>query len=158
MVSTLVCFFILSSICLGCIELIRTNIDIINIYEDALKLEYEVEGGINLGYSKILEEVEKSIKIAMADEYPNEIYKDYFMGSNKINFIKSIEDIVDDGIRLDVVNNKIYIEDNCIKLDIVCNKNYKTLEKGARCSFKINLDFVNNNIEDIVDKYGYKEI
>lgn len=158
MITTLVCFFILSSICLGCIELIRTNIDIITIYEEAFKLKHEVEGGINLGYSKILDEVDKSIKIAMIDENPEEKYKDYFIGSNKIKFIQAIENIMDGEISVDVVNNNVYIENGWIKLDVICSKNYKSLEKEARCSFKINLDFNNNNIKDIVYKYDYKEI
>ncbi|MDU6249448.1 MAG: hypothetical protein E6612_11120, partial [Paeniclostridium sordellii] len=88
----------------------------------------------------------------------NEKYKEYFLGSNKIEFIKAIEDINIDEISLDIVNNKVYIEDNYIRLDIVSKKTEGELEKGARCSFKINLDFNQENIKNIVEKYDYKEI
>ncbi|MFR9069942.1 MAG: hypothetical protein ACLVIU_06235 [Paraclostridium sp.] len=157
MVTTLFCFSILSILCLSCLDIIRSNNDIISVYEESLNLQYKVKGGLNLAHSKILEEVDKAIKIAIKDEYPEDKYKDYFLGSNKINFIKSIESLDCENIILDVINNKIYIEDNYIKLDITCSKSNKEIKKSVRCSFKISM-----NIEDInknkVYKYNYKEI
>jgi hypothetical protein len=157
MITTLLCLSILSLICLGCLDIVRTNNDIMSVYQDALKLQYEVRGGINLGYSKLLEEVKKSIEISMNDEQPEEKYKDYFLGSNKINFIQSIESITCDGITLDVVNNKVYIEDNYIRIDITCNKKYKEIKKSARCSFKISTNLADIT-KNMVYKYDYKEI
>ncbi|CEN76596.1 Uncharacterised protein [[Clostridium] sordellii] len=157
-VTSLLCFSILSCIFIGCLEIINSNLEIVNTYEIALKLRHDVKSGINLGYSKILEEVNKAIIIAKEYENQNEKYKEYFIGSNKIEFIKSIEDINIDEISLDIVNNKVYIEDNYIRLDIVSKKTEGELEKGARCSFKINLDFNQENIKNIVEKYDYKEI
>ncbi|CEK31497.1 hypothetical protein JGS6364_20121 [[Clostridium] sordellii] len=157
-VTSLLCFSILSCIFIGCLEIINSNLEIVNTYEIALKLRHDVKSGINLGYSKILEEVNKAIIIAKEYENQNEKYKEYFIGSNKIEFIKSIEDINIDEISLDIVNNKVYIEDNYIRLDIVSKKLEGELEKGARCSFKINLDFNQENIKNIVEKYDYKEI
>ena len=150
-VTSLLCFSILSCIFIGCLEIINSNLEIVNTYEIALKLRHDVKSGINLGYSKILEEVNKAIIIAKEYENQNEKYKEYFLGSNKIEFIKAIEDI-------NIVNNKVYIEDNYIRLDIVSKKTEGELEKGARCSFKINLDFNQENIKNIVEKYDYKEI
>lgn len=157
-VTSLLCFSILSCIFIGCLEIINSNLEIVNTYEIALKLRHDVRSGINLGYSKILEEVNKAIIIAKEYENQNEKYKEYFLGSNKIEFIKAIEDINIDEISLDIVNNKVYIEDNYIRLDIVSKQTEGELEKGARCSFKINLDFNQENIKNIVEKYDYKEI
>ncbi|CEP81725.1 hypothetical protein QJR30_14240 [Paraclostridium sordellii] len=157
-VTSLLCFSILSCIFIGCLEIINSNLEIVNTYEIALKLRHDVKSGINLGYSKILEEVNKAIIIAKECENQNEKYKEYFIESNKIEFIKSIEDINIDEISLDIVNNKVYIEDNYIRLDIVSKKIEGELKKGARCSFKINLDFNQENIKNIVEKYDYKEI
>ncbi|CEP47572.1 Uncharacterised protein [[Clostridium] sordellii] len=157
-VTSLLCFSILSCIFIGCLEIINSNLEIVNTYEIALKLRHDVKSGINLGYSKILEEVNKAIIIAKEYQNQNEKYKEYFLGSNKIEFIKAIEDINIDEISLDIVNNKVYIEANYIRLDIVSKKTEGELEKGARCSFKINLDFNQENIKNIVEKYDYKEI
>lgn len=157
MITTLFCFSILSVICLSCLDIIRSNNDIVSVYEDSLSLQYEVKGGINLAYSKILEEVNKAIEIAIEDEYPKDKYKDYFLGSNKINFIKSIETLDSENINLDVINNKIYIEGYYIRLDISCSKSNKEIKKSAKCSFKINMNIEDTN-KNQVYKYNYKEI
>ncbi|WP_250673069.1 hypothetical protein LZ906_012305 [Paraclostridium ghonii] len=162
MVITLLCCFILSCICLACIELIKTNNDIVCTHENATKLEYDVKGGINLGYSKILEEVNNVLVNNVLgskdlEENIEDKFKDYFLGNNKINVIKSIEDLEVDDLKIFVVNNDIYLDDNYIKLDLECRKENKKIKKIARCSFKININ-LNEENKKRVYKYNYKEI
>lgn len=154
MVITLLCCCILSCICLGCIEVIKTNSDIIYTHENATKLECDVKGGINLGYSKILESVKDAEELDGDEESK---LKDYFLGNNKINIIRNIESIKVDGLKIRVVNNDIYLDDNFIKLDLECKKENKKIKKTARCSFKINVKLSEEN-EKKVYKYNYKEI
>ena len=157
MVITLLCCCILSCICLGCIEVIKTNSDIIYTHENATKLEYDVKGGINLGYSKILESVKDAEDYISLDGEAEDKLKDYFLGNNKINIIRNIESIKVDGLKIRVVNNDIYLDDNFIKLDLECKKENKKIKKTARCSFKINIKLSEEN-EKKVYKYNYKEI
>lgn len=157
MVITLLSCFILSCICLACIELIKTNNDIVCTHENATKLEYDVKGGINLGYSKILEEVNNVLGSNDLEKNIENKFKDYFLGNNKINVIKSIEDLEVEDLKICVVNNDIYLDDNYIKLDLECRKENKKIKKIARCSFKINIS-LNEENKKRVYKYNYKEI
>src|SRR3712207_8280501 len=54
----------------SCLEIINSNLEIVNTYEIALKLRHDVKSGINLGYSKILEEVNKAIR---SEEHTSEL-------------------------------------------------------------------------------------
>lgn len=157
MVITLLCCFILSCICLACIELIKTNNDILCTHENATKLDYDVKGGINLGYSKILEEVNNVLGSNNLEENMESKFKDYFLGDNKINIIKYIEDIDIDDLKICVVNHDIYLDGDYIKLDLECRKENKKIKKMARCSFKININFNEENNKRVY-RYNYKEI
>ncbi|MGL4796882.1 MAG: hypothetical protein ACRC1Y_02535, partial [Paraclostridium sp.] len=65
-----------------------------------------------------------------------------------------------DNIKINIINDKIYIEDNNIKFDTTCEIKDNNIKKTSRCSFKINLDFDFNevNFNEIVKKYNYKEL
>ncbi|MEN2258194.1 hypothetical protein AAIB48_10605 [Paraclostridium benzoelyticum] len=115
---TLLCCFILSCICLGCIELVKTNNDIVSTKEKSMKIEYEVKGGINLGCSKVAEEVNNLIGNNIEENNLECKFKDHFLGNNKINIIRSIESMGNDKLKIRVVNNDIYLDDDYIKLDI----------------------------------------
>ncbi|KKY01845.1 MULTISPECIES: hypothetical protein [Paraclostridium] len=154
---TLLCCFILSCICLGCIELVKTNNDIVSTKEKSMKIEYEVKGGINLGCSKVAEEVNNLIGNNIEENNLECKFKDHFLGNNKINIIRSIESMGNDKLKIRVVNNDIYLDDDYIKLDIESKKEDSNFKKIARCSVKINIKSIEEN-EKRVFKYNYKEI
>lgn len=157
MIVTLFCCLILSCICLGCIELVKINNDIISTNEKSIKFEYEVKGGINLGCSKIIEEVNRIIESDIKEDNLANNLKEDFLGTNKINIIKSIEAVGNDKLKVRVVNNDIYLEDDYIKLEIESKKEDNNFKKFARCSVKINTKSIEKN-EKRVYKYNYKEI
>lgn len=156
MIVTLLCCFILSCICLGCIELVKTNNDIVSTKEKSVKMEYEVKGGINLGCSKIVEEVNNLIENNIEENDLEFNFKNHFLGNNKINIIKSIESMGDNQLKIRVVNNDIYLDDGYIKLDIESKEEDSNFKKTAICSVKINIKSTEEN-EKRVFKYNYKE-
>lgn len=160
LVTTLICFSIISTLCLGCISLIYTNNEISSVNYKSTVANHIVSGGFEIVYSKILEETNKAIDICNISEDKKQTFIDYFLGNNKYDFIIDIENIKFEGIDVNIVNDKIYIEDDYIKLDITCKKTMNDIKKSARCSFKIdtNIDYNENESNNLVTKYNYREI
>lgn len=152
--ATLFCCIILSTICLGCIELVKTNSYIILAKEKSIKMKYEVKSGISLAFSKLLEEINNlNLNKANNEKLENNI-KEKFLGTNKINVIRNIESVSDNKLKVSVINNDIYLEDNFIKFDIESKKEDGNFKKIAMCSVKISL---NENDKNRIYRYNYKE-
>lgn len=155
LVTTLLCVGILSCICLGCMSLIRTNSDIISTYEVATILQHDTRAGVNLVYSKTLEHVNKAIEISKQQGVS---YNEYFVNTHKEAFIKEIENIDENNIEVNIINDKIYRDENFICFKVECVKNKSDLKKQSTSLFKIKADLDVVDCEKIVYKYDYKEI
>ncbi len=153
--TTLLCVGVLSCICLGCMSLIRTNSDIISTYEVATTLQHDTRAGVNLVYSKTLEHVNKAMEISKQQGVS---YNDYFVNSYKEAFIREIENIDENNIEVNVINDKIYIDENFICFKVVCIKSEGDLKKQSTSLFKIKADLDSLDCEKMVYKYDYKEI
>ncbi|MGL5715569.1 MAG: hypothetical protein ACRCXT_20445 [Paraclostridium sp.] len=160
MATTLIYFSILSIICLTCLGLVTSNNEINYINCKSTTLKYILRGGSELVYSKILEEVNKAIELSNKEVDKIKHFKNYFLIDNRYEFILGIEEINEDNIKINVINDKVYIEDNHIRFDVTYEKRENDIKKTSRCSFKINtdIDFENINTESLVMKYNYKEI
>ena len=154
---TLFCCFILSCISLGCIELVKTNNNIVFTKEKEIKTEYEVKGGINLGFSKIIEKVNNIVESSIDDKDLEYKFKNQFLTENKMHIIREIESIGDDELRVRVINNDIYLDEDHIKLGIESRKEDQYFKKSARCCIKINIKPLKEDVKRVC-KYNYKEI
>lgn len=160
MITTLICFSVISIVCVGCIGIVNSNNEIINVNYNSTVMGYKIKGGLELVHSKVLEEVNSAIQQSLISDDFKSFFKNYFLGDNKNHFINNIENINTDNIKINIINDKIYIEDNNIKFDTTCEIKDNDIKKTSKCSFKINLDFDFNevNLNEIVKKYNYKEI
>lgn len=161
MITTLISFSIVSIICIGCIGIINSNNEIIDINYKSTIVKYKLKGGLELVYSKVLEEVNNTIEKSKISENPQSYFKNYFLIDNKNNFIYKIENINLDDIEVYVVNDKVYMENNHIRFDITCSNKTNNIKKSYKSSFKIKTDFdFNNNtdLNEIVIKYNAQEI
>lgn len=136
-------------------SLIRTNSDIISTYEVATILQHDTRAGVNLVYSKTLEHVNKAMEISKQQGIS---YNDYFVNSHKEDFIREIENIDENNIKVNLVNDKIYIDKNFICFKVICTKSKRDLKKQSTSLFKIKADLDSLGYEKIVYKYDYKEI
>lgn len=160
MITTLMCFSILSIICSGCIGIVNSHNEIIDTNYKSTIMSYKVEGGLEIVHSKVLEEVKKAIEKSLIDNDPKNCFKNYFLTNNKTEFITNIENINTDNIEVNIINDKIYLENENIRFDVTCNSKINNMKKTGRCSFKININFDFNdiNLKEVVTKYNYQEI
>lgn len=160
MITTLICFSVLSVVCLVCLGVVSSNNEISNINYKSTKVSYKVRGGSELVYSKVLKEANKAIYESTLEVDNKKYFTNYFLGNNKYNFISNIENINTDNIEINVINDKLYLENECIVFDITCKSEDDNIKKSSRCSFKIdtNFDFNNIDLNSIVTKYNYQEI
>lgn len=160
MIVTLMCFSILSVICLGCISIVNSNNEIIDTNYKSTVMSYKVRGGLEIVHSKVIEEVNKAIEKSFISEDPRNYFKNYFLVDNKSYFIMDIENINIDDIEINIVNDKLYFQNESIMFDVTCKSKIDNLKKTSMCSFNINInfDFNNVNISEIVTKYNYQEI
>lgn len=144
---TLFTCIILSAICLGCIEMVKTNSSMFFAKEKSLKLKYDAKSGLNLALSKVLEDVKnkEEDKLNIQD----------ILETDKARFINDIESISDKDLKVKIINNDIYLENQFIRFDISSQKEDGDFKKRVMCSVKINL---NKNEIKRVHVYNYKEI
>ncbi|WP_178137446.1 hypothetical protein [Tepidibacter thalassicus] len=188
MINTIFVFFILLILSITLLSISLTNYSIQNVYVNSKKCFYISEGGLELVYGKVVEEIQRAIKYGehklnnfLKFEYDNFIeneidkelmgedsiylnvilnengisynlnkknieqklneefqngYKKFFLEkSKKYNFIKDIEKINGNGLKIDLVDDLVYIENNRIKFKI------SSLYKKRKIRKEITLDF-----------------
>jgi len=114
------------------------------------------EGGIDIAYGQVIYEVENAIKVD--NQSPEEFYN-YFLGNNKQNFIKSIESINIDNIKLDVVQNNIYKEDTNVVFKISSSYIKNKIEKHICVNFNVSKpDDIDVDPRDIIKITDYVEL
>jgi hypothetical protein len=138
------------------IALSTTNYSIQNLDYLSTKNFYIAEGGIDIAYGQVIYEVENAVK---SSSKSNEEFYNYFLGNNKQNFIISIESIKIDNIRLDIIDNDIYLEENNIKFKI--SSSYKEGEIEKDISVKFNIappEGIDSNSKDLIKITDYMEL
>lgn len=157
---TIMCFGMCSLIITTAIALSTTNYSIQNLDYLSTKYFYIAEGGIDIVHGQIIYEVENAIK-SYNEEKGDFIvfYRDYFLGNNKQNFIKTIENINVDNIKVDIVQNYIYLEDNKIKFDVSSYYKGNRIEKNIRVKFNISLPAtIEDKSNDLIKITDYVEL
>ena len=152
---TIMCFGMCSLIITTAMALSTTNYSIQNLDYLSTKYFYMADGGIDIAYGQVLYEVENAVKSygQSSGEFNN-----YFLGNNKQNFIKSIENINIDNIRLDIVNNDIRLENNNIKFKISSSYKQDKIEKGISVDFNITKpEGIDSNYKDLIKLTNYME-
>lgn len=153
---TIMSFGMCSLIITTAIALSTTNYTIQNLDYLSTKSFYMAEGGIDIAYGQVIYEVENAIKSCNES---NEEYYSYFLGNNKQNFINSIENINSDSIRLDIIQNNIYLEDNNIKFKISSSYKQGKIEKDISVSFNISTpEGIDSNSKDLIKINDYMEL
>jgi hypothetical protein len=153
---TIMCFGMCSLIITTAIALSTTNYSIQNLDYLSTKSFYKADGGIDIAYGQVIYEVENAMK--SCSESSEEFYS-YFLGNNKQNFIKSIENINIDSIRLDIVGNGIYLEESNIKFKISSSYKEGIIEKDISVNFNISKpDGIDSDSKDLIKITDYMEL
>lgn len=157
LITTILIFSIISTICIMCIGLSFSNEKIFNLEYKNIILTEESLSGIDIVNSNILKEVNYAIKSSSnKDEFNS-----YFTNLNFINNIKDISMTNLENVTISI-SNKIIIDDNILKFDIVSTAKDKNYLKKNQASVKIINPFIEDNTDidnnKLVTVYNYKEI
>ena len=157
LITTILIFSIISTICIMCIGLSFSNEKIFNLEYKNIILNEESLSGIDIVHSNILKEVNYAIKSSSnKDEFNS-----YFTNLNFINNIKDISMTDLENVTIST-SNKIIIDDNILKFDIVSTAKDKNYLKKNQASVKIINPFIEDNTDidnnKLVTVYNYKEI
>lgn len=157
LITTILIFSIISTICMMCIGLNFSNENIFNLEYKNITLKEESLSGIEIVHSNILKEVDIAIKSTINEEE----FNSYFMD---LKFTSSIKDISMSNLENVTISvpNKIVIDNNILKFNIISTAKDKNYIKKNQVSVKIINPFIysNNEIDKnkLVIVYDYKEI
>ena len=157
LITTILIFSIISTICIMCIGLSFSNESIFNLEYKNIILTEESLSGIDIVHSNILKEVNYAIESSTNKDEFNSYFKN-------LNFINNIKDISMTDLENVTIStsNKIIIDDNILKFDIVSTAKDKNYLKKNQASVKIINPFIENNTDidnnKLVTVYNYKEI
>lgn len=157
LITTILIFSIISTICMMCIGLNFSNENIFNLEYKNIILKEESLSGIEIVHSNILKEVDNAIKSTINEEE----FNSYFMD---LKFTSSIKDISMSNLENVTISvpNKIVIDNNILKFNIISTAKDKNYIKKNQASVKIINPFIYSNNEIYKNKlvivYDYKEI
>lgn len=157
LITTILIFSIISTICMMCIGLNFSNENIFNLEYKNITLKEESLSGIEIVHSNILKEVDNAIKSTINEEE----FNSYFMD---LKFTSSIKDISMSNLENVTisVSNKIVIDNNILKFNIISTAKDRKYIKKNQASVKIINPFIysDNEIDKskLVIVYDYKEI
>ena len=157
LITTILIFSIISTICIMCIGLSFSNESIFNLEYKNIILTEESLSGIDIVHSNILKEVNYAIESSTNKDEFNSYFKN-------LNFINNIKDISMTDLENVTIStsNKIIIDDNILKFDIVSTAKDKNYLKKNQASVKIINPFIEDNTDidnnKLVTVYNYKEI
>jgi len=153
---TIMGFSMCSLIVITSLALTTTNYSIQSLDYLSTKNFYMAEGGVDIAYGQVIYEVENAIKFY---NQSHEEFYNYFLGNNKQNFIKSIESINIDNIKLDVVQNNIYKEDDNVVFEISSSYEQDNIEKDICVKFNVSKpDDIDVDPRDIIKITDYVEL
>ena len=155
LITTILIFSIISTVCMMCIGLNFSNENIFNLEYKNITLKEESLSGIEIVHSNILREVDNAIKNSInEDEFNNHLMD--------LNFISNIKDISMSNLENVAisVSNRIIIDNNVLKFDIISTSKDRNYIKKNKASVKIINPFNNNELDKskLVTVYDYKEI
>lgn len=155
LITTILIFSIISTVCMMCIGLNFSNENIFNLEYKNITLKEESLSGIEIVHSNILREVDNAIKNSInEDEFKNHLMD--------LNFISNIKDISMSNLENVAisVSNRIIIDNNVLKFDIISTSKDRNYIKKNQASVKIINPFNNNELDKskLVTVYDYKEI
>ncbi len=157
LITTILIFSIISTICMMCIGLNFSNENIFNLEYKNITLKEESLSGIEIVHSNILKEVDNAIKSTINEEE----FNSYFMDLKFTSSIKNISMSNLENVTISV-SNKIVIDNNILKFNIISTAKDRNYIKKNQASVKIINPFIYSDNE--VDKnrlvivYDYKEI
>ncbi len=157
LITTILIFSIISTICMMCIGLNFSNENIFNLEYKNIILKEESLSGIEIVHSNILKEVDNAIKSTINEEE----FNSYFMD---LKFISSIKDISMSNLENVTISvpNKIVIDNNILKFNIISTAKDRNYIKKNQASVKIINPFIYSDDEiyksKLVIVYDYKEI
>lgn len=155
LITTILIFSIISTVCMMCIGLNFSNENIFNLEYKNITLKEQSLSGIEIVHSNILREVDNAIK----DSINEDEFKNHLMDLNFISNIKDISMSNLENVAISV-SNRIIIDNNVLKFDIISTSKDKNYIKKNQASVKIINPFNNNELDKskLVTVYDYKEI
>lgn len=157
LITTILIFSIISTICMMCIGLNFSNENIFNLEYKNITLKEESLSGIEIVHSNILKEVDNAIKSTINEEE----FNSYFMDLKFTSSIKNISMSNLENVTISV-SNKIVIDNNILKFNIISTAKDRKYIKKNQASVKIINPFIysDNEIDKnkLVIVYDYKEI
>lgn len=133
LITTLMVFSIISTICMMCIGLNYSNKSIFNLEYKSIQLKESSLGAIEIVHSNILKEVKSAIEISKNEDE----FKKYFLENNFIHNIKDISKSDLDNVLVNTSKKILYDKDGFIYFDIICSSTEGTYVKNIQASVKI---------------------
>lgn len=153
LITTLMIFSIISTVCMMCIGLNYSNKSIFSLEYKNIHLKELSLGAIEIVHSNISKEVEVAVKSSKNEEE----FKQYFLENNFIHNIKDISKSDLDNVLVNTSKKILYDKEGFIYFDIICNSSEDTYTKKIQASVKIlnpYLDIKENEKDEdnIIDK------
>ncbi|MGX4598830.1 hypothetical protein [Faecalimicrobium sp. JNUCC 81] len=153
LITTLMIFSIISTVCMMCIGLNYSNKSIFNLEHKNIHLKELALGAIEIVHSNISKEVE----IAVQRSKNEEEFKQYFLENNFIHNIKDISKSDLDNVLVNTSKKILYDKEGFIYFDIICNSSEDTYTKKIQASVKILNPYLaikenEKDEENIIDK------
>lgn len=153
LITTLMIFSIISTVCMMCIGLNYSNKSIFNLEHKNIHLKELALGAIEIVHSNISKEVE----IAVQSSKNEEEFKQYFLENNFIHNIKDISKSDLDNVLVNTSKKILYDKEGFIYFDIICNSSEDTYTKKIQASVKILNPYLaikenEKDEENIIDK------
>ena len=136
LVTTLMIFSVISTICIACIGIIYSNNNFSNLEYNLIKYKELSLSGIEIVRSNIIDEVKEAIK----NTTKKSEFMDYFLGNNTHRFINKIRDISKsdlENVSIRIQRDLIYEDKGILKFELISKYKDSIYTKTIQVSVKI---------------------
>lgn len=136
LVTTLMIFSVISTICIACIGIIYSNNNFYNLEYNLIKYKELSLSGIEIVRSNIIDEVKEAIK----NTTKKSEFMDYFLGNNTHRFINKIRDISKsdlENVSIRIQRDLIYEDKGVLKFELISKYKDSIYTKTIQVSVKI---------------------
>lgn len=151
LITTVIIFSIISTICIMCIGLNFSNESIFNLEYKNIKLNENALSGLELSQNNIFKEVDNAIKNSN-NKYD---FNKYIMDSNFLSNIKDISMSELENVSISTSKKVNLINDEFL-FDIMSSSKENNYNKKYQASVKIINPFINTNSDEYINNLSYQ--
>lgn len=156
LITTLMIFSIICTICMGCIALVYTNNNYFKLEYNYIQMKEKALSGIEITRSSILQQVNYAIENCNNEKE----FTEYFLGNIK-NIIGDVSNSGLENVSVSIDSRPIKDEDQSINLKIISSCRDEIYKKRISANIKIKnpwIEYVDNKVDESAKEYSKEHL